>query len=155
LKVFHLAIIDQAYGWHNFFVIVKDALNSKKMKWYSLYKFVVFYAFKLMDYNSPNPENQVSRKSKISAVELKRLLVNIHSYTQNICIRCRPIGEMWMKNHARVSSINGPTALLYDEKETKYYMVNVNKVMQFDLDERFQNYQPHHHYDVEPSPELD
>ncbi len=115
----------------------------------------VIYTFKLMDYSPHMSENQVSRKTKISAVELKRLLVNICSYAADVGVRCRPIGEMWMKNHAKVSSVNGATALLYDDKDAKYYIININKVMQFDLDERFQNYQPHYHYEVDSSSELD
>ncbi len=108
-----------------------------------------------MEFSAERSKNKIASDKKISSVELKRLLVNIHSYSDSVGFRCRPIGEMWMKNHAKVSSVEGITALLYDEKETKYYTVNLNKVMQFDLDERFQNYHPHHHYDVIPSPELD
>jgi len=61
---------------------------------------------------------------------------------------------MWMTRHAMVSSITGNSVLLYDEKESKYTYVDINSIIQFDLDERFQHYLPHYHYDVEPSSEF-
>ena len=91
---------------------------------------------------------------KITAVELKRLLVTLHAYNPKVFFRCRQIGAMWMKRHAQISSVTGNSVILYNEKESKYTFVDINSIVQFDLDERFQHYQPHCHYEVEPSSEL-
>ena len=91
---------------------------------------------------------------KITAVELKRLLVTLHGYSPCVFFRCRQVGAMWMKRHAQISSITGNSVILYNEKESKYTFVDINNIVQFDLDERFQHYQPHCHYEVEPSSEL-
>jgi hypothetical protein len=91
----------------------------------------------------------------ISALEVKRLLVTIAGYTNHICFRWRLVGELWMKHHCRVIDVKDKTAVLFDEVENRYYDVKINSIMQFDLDERFQNYQPHYHYDVAPSEELE
>jgi hypothetical protein len=62
---------------------------------------------------------------------------------------------MWMKHHCRVSSVNEKNVLLWDEIDSKYYLLRLNNIMQFDLDNRLHNYQPHFHYDILPSPELE
>ena len=90
----------------------------------------------------------------VTAVELKQLTVALLT-KQNVCFRSRQIGEMWMKHHCQVSSVNDKTVLLYDEVEGKYQLIRFNSVMQFDIDNRFQQYHPHFHYDVCPSPELE
>jgi hypothetical protein len=60
-----------------------------------------------------------------------------------------------MRRHCRVTDVKDKTVVLFDEVENKYYLVKINSIMQFDLDERFQNYQPHFHYEVTPAPELE
>jgi hypothetical protein len=124
------------------------------MKWYSLYNFVRFYIIRLIEVDVEKTEGQYSVKNRISAVELKRLLTHISSYSNDVCFRPRVLGEMWMKHHCRISQINDNIVTLFDEKEMKYYLLNINKIVQFDLDERWQNFQPHFHYDVVASPEL-
>lgn len=92
--------------------------------------------------------------TSVIGLELKQLLIHL-SESKNICFRFRIIGEMWMKRHMRVSSVNEKTALFYDEVDNKYYQVKLNNIIQFDLDDRFQNFLPHFHYTVSPSSELD
>jgi hypothetical protein len=92
--------------------------------------------------------------SAISSVELKQLLVLL-SQSSSICFRFRAIGEMWMKNHMKVTNVSDDSALFYDEGETKYYLIKINNIMQFDIDNRIHNYHPHFHYNVIPSSELD
>ena len=121
------------------------------MAWYSLFNVCRRLIIKLF---FQSVETRQDSSEKITAVELKRLLVNITSYNSNVFFRCRQMGAMWMTRHAMISSVTGNSVLLYDEKDSKYTYVDINSIIQFDLDERFQHYLPHYHYDVEPSSEL-
>jgi hypothetical protein len=96
----------------------------------------------------------VEKTSSISGVELKQLLVLL-SQTPNICFRFRQVGEMWMQNHMKVNSIRDHSALFYDDQDLKFYLVRINNIVQFDIDSRIHHYQPHFHYTVTPSPELE
>lgn len=60
-----------------------------------------------------------------------------------------------MKHHCRVIDVREKTVVLQDEVNNRYYLVKINAIMQFDLDERFQQYLSNHHYDVAPAPELE
>lgn len=92
--------------------------------------------------------------SAISSVELKQLLVLL-SQSSTICFRFRLLGEMWMNNHMKVTNVRDNSVLFYDEVSAKYYLVKINNIMQFDIDNRLHYFQPHFHYDVFPSPELE
>jgi hypothetical protein len=124
------------------------------MRWYTLYNFVKVFVVRFIDEDVEKTQGQQSTKTGISAVELKRLLTNISSYKNNVCFRPRVLGEMWMKHHCKISYVNGNIVTLFDERDIKYYMIDINKIVQFDFDEKWQNFQPHFHYDVFPSPEL-
>jgi hypothetical protein len=89
----------------------------------------------------------------VSGLELKQLLIKL-SEQPSICFRYRSIGELWMKNPMKVSAVNDSSVVLYDEKASRYQMIHINNIMQFELDERFQNFHRYFHYEVIPSPEL-
>jgi hypothetical protein len=90
----------------------------------------------------------------ISGLELKQLVGHL-TKSPNICFRFRLLGEMWMKNLMQVTTVNDKTVLCYDDVVTKYYLVKINNIMQFEIDARFHAFQPFFHYEVKPSPELD
>ena len=101
------------------------------------------------------PEQKLSHiNSSITSLELKQLfvqLVNVHE----VCIRYRQLGELWMRNFTRVISVTEKNCLVYDDLDHKYFLVRLNNIMQFEVDSRFQNFQPYFHYGVQPSTELD
>jgi hypothetical protein len=92
--------------------------------------------------------------SAISSVELKQLLVLL-TQTSNVCFRFRQVGEMWMRNHMKVNTVKEDSVLFYDDTDGKFFLVKLKNIMQFDIDNRIHHYQPHFHYDVLPSVELD
>jgi hypothetical protein len=62
------------------------------------------------------------------------------------------IGEMWQINHVRVVRVTEKGVALNDELLNKLIFVqDLNNVVQFELDQAFQQYQPHFHYPVDPS----
>jgi hypothetical protein len=87
----------------------------------------------------------------VSVLELRRLLVEILDKRPDICIRFRLIGEMWQNIHYRVVGLTDKGGVLNDEQTNKLIFINdLTQVMQFEIDQRFQQYQPHYHYEVRP-----
>lgn len=91
----------------------------------------------------------------VNALELKQILISLSQYNNHICFRWRQVGELWMRHHCRVTDVKDKTVVLLDESDSRYHLIRINSIMQFDLDERFQHYQPNFHYDVSPAIELD
>ena len=86
-------------------------------------------------------------KNNISVPELKRLLIEIRDKRPDICIRYRLVGEMWKKNFLRVILVSEKGAVLNDETaNTMYIIPDLSNVMQFEIDCRFQAFQPYFHY---------
>lgn len=82
-------------------------------------------------------------------LQLKRLLFALKESSVDIGIRFRVSGEMWQRNHCRVVKVTEKGVVLKDERLAKQYAIqNLNDIMQFDLDEAFQQYKPHFHYTV-------
>jgi hypothetical protein len=93
-------------------------------------------------------------QTTVTGLELKQLLIQLASL-HKICFRFRLIGALWMNRHMRVISVSEKSVFLHDEQSNRFYLVKINSIVQFDLDERFQVYQPHFHYNNVPSQELD
>jgi hypothetical protein len=87
----------------------------------------------------------------VPVLELRRLLFELKDLRPDICIRFRFIGEMWQNNHYRVLKLTEKGVVLNDERANKLQFVqDLNKVIQFELDQAFQKFQPHYHYSVDP-----
>jgi hypothetical protein len=88
----------------------------------------------------------------ISVLELKRLLVELKDRRPDICFRYRLLGEMWKPNFMRIIDISEKGAVLNDENNNKLlFLPDLTQVMQFELDAKFQQFQPHFHYEVQPT----
>ena len=95
--------------------------------------------------------NIMTNTTLVSVLELRRLLVEIKEKRADIGVRFRLIGEMWQKVHYHVAGITDKGAVLNDEHANKLIFINdLMQVMQFEIDQRFQQYQPHYHYEVTP-----
>jgi hypothetical protein len=91
----------------------------------------------------------------ISAIELRRLLVDLAEKRPDICIRTRTLGKMWRENFMRITSVTEKGVILNDEKAMQIVnIVNLNDLIQFEIDNAFQNYPPHFHFDIQPSVEF-
>ena len=94
-------------------------------------------------------------RSNISVIELRRLLVELKEYRPDICIRYRLMGEMWSSFFMKVTLVTERGILLTDELGKRLISLSdLTSVMQFEIDNRFRDFQPHFHYDVIPSPEF-
>lgn len=88
-------------------------------------------------------------KILISSLELKRLLVSIVDSKMSISFRYRLLGEMWQPNFIRVLKVTEKGVLLNDDIKNKLIAIHdLSGIMQFELDQTFQNFLPHFHYEV-------
>lgn len=92
----------------------------------------------------------MTKKTLLSALELKRLLIDIKDHEPNICVRFRLIGEMWQVFMMRIVTITENRVLVHDEISNKLISVDLNNVMQFEIDGRFRDIEPCYHYEVKP-----
>jgi hypothetical protein len=87
----------------------------------------------------------------ISVAELRRLLYSLRDHKVNVCIRFRKLGEMWKSNFMQVVDLNERGAIFNDLSISEFiFVMDLDEVMQFELDGRFQNYEPFNHYEVTP-----
>jgi hypothetical protein len=91
-------------------------------------------------------------KKAVGLLELRRLLFELNEHRPDICLRYRLIGQMWTPNFMRVIHPTEKGVILNDETSNKLNTISdISRLMQFELDKPFQNYQPYFHYDVVPS----
>lgn len=95
-------------------------------------------------------EIMTTKKTLLSALELKRLLIDIKDHEPNICVRFRLIGEMWQVYMTRIITITENRVLVHDETSNKLISIDLNNVMQFEIDARFRDIEPYYHYEVKP-----
>lgn len=92
-------------------------------------------------------------KTFVTVLELKRLLVELKDKRKDISIRFRLIGEMWKPHFLRIIDVTDNGLVVNDEaNNTLLFLRDLSVIMQFEMDARFQAYEPHFHYDVVPDP---
>jgi len=91
----------------------------------------------------------------ISAVELRRLLVDLNEKRPDIGVRIRILGKMWRENFMKITLVTEKGVILNDEISTQMINIhNLNDIIQFEIDNGFQNYPPHFHFDLQPAIEF-
>ena len=93
---------------------------------------------------------QTERRVGIDYLELKQLLVGVRDNpVLGICFRYRLAGEMWYPNFTKVVMLFGNRVLLQDTISGALVVVShLLDVVQFEIDGRFQHYQPNNHYSI-------
>lgn len=91
--------------------------------------------------------------SKISVLELKKLLVLISENVHTVCFRYRLIGQMWQPNFMRVKDVTDKGVFLRDELQNKTILISdLRWIIQFELDGPIHSFAPNFHYQVIPDP---
>lgn len=80
-------------------------------------------------------------------------MVDILEKRPDICIRFRLLGELWSLNFLRVIRITERGVILLDETLGLVSVSDLSFIMQFEIDKRFQAFQPYYHYEVAPAPQ--
>lgn len=76
------------------------------------------------------------------------MLIHISEHQPELGVRFRLAGQMWQPNFCRVVLVNDSRVLINDEDMNKLSSVELDNVIQFEVDERFQAFEPHNHYNV-------
>jgi hypothetical protein len=91
----------------------------------------------------------------VSVLELRRLLIELNDKRPDICFRFRFLGEMWKVHFMRIVQVSEKGLILHDEvSDTQILVPDLSAIIQFELDNGYQNYEPHFHYEVKPAPEF-
>lgn len=88
------------------------------------------------------------KRDWLSVLELRQQLIDILEHGPNVCVRFRLLGEMWMVNMMRIVNVTENRVLIHDEIANKLLSIQLDHVMQFEIDNRFKELQPHNHYDI-------
>lgn len=97
-------------------------------------------------------ETTKKEKGQVPVLEFKRLLHLLMDSSPDTGVRYRLMGEMWQPGYFRVLHLTDKGVALQDEQTRKLTLINdLSHVMEFELDQAFQQYQPHFHYSVDPA----
>src|SRR5688500_16500687 len=116
------------------------------MRWYSLYNFIKVCVLNLIDLYGSRRNRSAQFKGSVSTNDFRRLLKSLSNDVG--CFRCRCMDQPWTQHYCKICDVREDVVLLYDEKDTKYYMVNIHNVLQFDINKRWRNLKAHHRYGV-------
>ena len=95
--------------------------------------------------------------ANILVSDLKDLLLLLKKLGPDVCLRVRLQGEMWSENFMQLSQLINyepenevfSGIILSDEVRNKTVAIrDLKRIIQFELDKRFKNYQPYVHYTV-------
>jgi len=89
--------------------------------------------------------------SAVPFLAFRRLLFDLLDNKSSACVRFRLLGEMWKTNFMRPLQITVKGAIFMDETIQEFvHVFDLTDVVQFEIDARFQEFQPHFHYDLGP-----
>jgi hypothetical protein len=83
----------------------------------------------------------------ISTLEFKRIVFDIWEHAPATRIRVRVMGQLWMKNYVQIVHITGSNAMIVQDKDQMKH-VSINDVAEFEVEAKFQDFNPHNHYQV-------
>jgi hypothetical protein len=93
-----------------------------------------------------NPEGIVTTS------ELRELLLGLRDKNPDTCIRFRLIGKMWNESFVNVRIVTDK-GVAFENRSVPNQVISISdltNVMQFELDNSFEEYEPHFHYSVRP-----
>ncbi len=87
---------------------------------------------------------------KVSIIELKRLLFELMDKRPDISIRFRLMGQMWKPSFLHVMTLPESGGVLFFDETTQMVtrVSSIQNIIQFEIDNNFQVYNAHFHYDV-------
>jgi hypothetical protein len=79
----------------------------------------------------------------------RSVLYEICEHQPDVHVRFRLIGEMWKPSFFRILAVTEKGIVLQDETDDKWFTIpDLNAIMQFEIDSRFREFEPHIHYDL-------
>jgi hypothetical protein len=91
--------------------------------------------------------------NSITTFYLRNLLNDLTGRRPVVGIRLRMLGEMWKPNFMSIVSVTDRGAVFIDDSIQEFVFVpDLSDVVQFELEDRFNDLQPHFHYEVNMRP---
>lgn len=91
-------------------------------------------------------------KYHITTLSLRSLLAELALHNPGVGFRFRLLGEMWKPNFMHVVKLTERGAIFTDEQTKEFVFVSdLADIVQFEVDGRHREYQPHYHYEVSPA----
>jgi citrate lyase beta subunit len=88
-------------------------------------------------------------RKTVKVQELLKLLMEVQQSNADVNVRVRLMGGMWENNFMRVARAATNVVMLTSKTTGKSLLLSdVSVIVQFELDTRFQHYQPNFHYNV-------
>jgi len=86
---------------------------------------------------------------KITVAELRRLLFELKALHPETRCRFRIMGELWQQQYYHIALLTEKGIALSNDQRKLVVIPDLARVMQFELEDTFQQYQRHFHYSVE------
>ncbi|HEY3405528.1 MAG TPA: hypothetical protein VGK59_19230 [Ohtaekwangia sp.] len=93
--------------------------------------------------------DQINSHTKISVAELRRLLFELRALRPEIGVRFRLIGELWQTHFYQIALLTEKGVALNNDQRKLTIISDLKNVMQFELEQVFQKFQPHFHYSID------
>lgn len=91
-------------------------------------------------------------KNYITTITLRNFLNDLHLRGLSLGVRFRMLGEMWKPNFMKVVKITDRGAIFTDEATKEFvFVADLSDIVQFEIDDRHREFEPHHHYEVSPA----
>lgn len=90
-------------------------------------------------------QNATTRE--INTVRFKRLIFELWEHCPKNRIRVRTLGNMWDQNFSQVIHITASDAIILQDKDQMKH-VSLNDVISFELETKFQDFEPNNHCKV-------
>ena len=86
----------------------------------------------------------------VTTTQLRAFFAEVVANPSGMCVRTRLLGEMWHPNFMHLLMVTkGGVIILNDEVLRKAITImRIEDIIQFEIDRKFQIYEPHYHYDV-------
>ena len=86
----------------------------------------------------------------VTTTELKALFADIVARPSGICVRTRLLGEMWHPNFMHLLMVTKSGVIILNDEALRkaVTILRIEDIIQFEIDRKFQIYEPHFHYDV-------
>ena len=86
----------------------------------------------------------------VSTTQLKALFAQLLLDPSGVCVRTRLLGEMWHPNFMHVLMITKTGVIILNDEVLRkaVTILRTEDIVQFEIDRKFQIYEPHFHYDV-------
>jgi hypothetical protein len=86
---------------------------------------------------------------QITTTDFTRLLYELRDHKPKVSVRFKKLGHKWSANFMQVVDLRGSGAAFYDLALGEFaYVPHLSDIIQFEIDVRLMDYEPHFHYEI-------